>query len=126
MSNEDENWRWRAACAGKPFDLFFPGRNENPAAALAVCRTCPVRQACLDEHLDEYRGVFGGLTERQRASLRGRNNRPAGAPTSTPDCGTIGGYRRHRRRQEVACPPCLEAKRLQSIADRAPKKGAAA
>lgn len=47
--------------------------------ALEACRVCPVRQACLDAAValeagnEQYRaGVWGGLTERQRALLAGK------------------------------------------------------
>jgi len=46
--------------------------------AKEACRVCPVRVACLETALeleagtDQYRaGVWGGLTERQRARLAG-------------------------------------------------------
>lgn len=61
-------WRSDAACAGMRADLFFPGRGESPAEAKAVCRGCPVRDACLADALEggERFGVWGGLSERER------------------------------------------------------------
>jgi WhiB family transcriptional regulator, redox-sensing transcriptional regulator len=118
--SEPSNWQARAACAGMDTGLFFPGRNENPAEAVAVCRQCPVRDSCLEEHLGEFRGIFGGMTERQRSSLRARAKR-GGA-----ECGSTGGYHRHRRRQELPCRPCLDAKAALGRAERAAKKQSAA
>ena len=51
-------------------DLFFPGRRESAAAALAVCSLCPVRIDCARHALDtpEPFGVWGGLTEQERGA----------------------------------------------------------
>lgn len=63
------SWRHEAACVDTP-DLFFD--RENVEAAKEICRTCPVRQPCLQEAMDfrEPRGVWGGLTAPERRALR--------------------------------------------------------
>jgi WhiB family transcriptional regulator, redox-sensing transcriptional regulator len=65
----DENgWRKRAACLGKPTWMFFPGRGDSKTtdAAKAVCATCPVAAECLAAHADEPVGIFGGTSYKQR------------------------------------------------------------
>lgn len=75
------NWDAEAACQSVEPDLFFPD-NLGPsgtAAAQLVCRGCPVRQQCLEfalaARLDH--GVWGGLTETERRSLRRSRQRKA-------------------------------------------------
>ncbi|MCT4351522.1 WhiB family transcriptional regulator [Streptomyces sp. Je 1-79] len=82
-------WRESAACQNVDPDLFFPVGTGAPALIQAeeakeVCRECPVRQACLDWAMDDSRqlsGVWGGLREDERQSLkrrlRRRSHRPA-------------------------------------------------
>jgi WhiB family redox-sensing transcriptional regulator len=67
-------WRYRAACRGIELEVFFPGRGESAEAARQVCARCPVRQPCLDYALSHgiVHGIWGGLTERNRRSLRSR------------------------------------------------------
>lgn len=69
-------WRNQAGCRDQNPWLFFPDRfdTETRQAALAICEQCPVTVACLDAHLDELHGVWGGTTAKQRAVLRGRRN----------------------------------------------------
>lgn len=64
-------------CADNP-DGQYPDLNDSAAvrAAKRVCADCPIRAACLRQAIDggEELGVWGGLTEPERA-------RYAGAPT---------------------------------------------
>ncbi|WP_084104938.1 WhiB family transcriptional regulator [Demequina sp. NBRC 110056] len=74
------DWRNRAACleVDDP-ELFFPVGNTGPALvqiekAKAVCNTCEVRDTCLQwamEH-NQDSGVWGGLSEDERRSLKRR------------------------------------------------------
>jgi WhiB family redox-sensing transcriptional regulator len=72
----DGDWRSQGTCLTKDPDLFFPigeGRHAaaQTAAAIAVCRGCPVRQPCLDWALATGpTGVWGGLDEASRRNLR--------------------------------------------------------
>ena len=68
-------WRDRAACRGTDLTVFFPGRGESAEPARQVCAGCPVRQPCLEFALrhGEVHGIWGGLTERDRRSLRTRH-----------------------------------------------------
>lgn len=65
-------WQRDAACLGVDPDLFYPARGESTAEARAVCGECPVRDECLEYALAncETFGVWGGLGERDRRSLR--------------------------------------------------------
>jgi WhiB family transcriptional regulator, redox-sensing transcriptional regulator len=76
-----------AACRTVDPDTFFPELFEEPQEravvereALAVCRSCPVREACLTAALErrEDMGVWGGLTTRQRGKLVRRRTARAG------------------------------------------------
>jgi WhiB family redox-sensing transcriptional regulator len=75
-----DNWDWQydGACNGVDPDTFFldplvRGKNkrDKEQRAVAVCRTCPVKQTCLDHALTvpEYFGVWGGMTEDQRQEI---------------------------------------------------------
>ena len=65
-------WRTDAACRGMDTDLFFPPRGGDGWRAKRVCARCPVRAECLDEHLGETVGVFGGLSPKERIAERRR------------------------------------------------------
>lgn len=71
------DWRDAAACRDQDPDLFFPKGDSGPwlmviEEAKAVCRRCPVLDACGQWALDnrEEFGIFGALTEQERAALR--------------------------------------------------------
>ena len=75
-------WRDRAACLGENPELFFPDGNTGPARlqaerAKAVCRRCPVVEACLKWAMEtgQDAGVWGGLSEDERRALKRRNAR---------------------------------------------------
>ncbi|MER6126656.1 WhiB family transcriptional regulator [Streptomyces sp. NPDC001795] len=72
-----EFWAWQlfAACRGMDVSMFFspPGergsiRREREERARAVCRGCPVRDACARFALStgQHYGVWGGLSEGER------------------------------------------------------------
>jgi WhiB family transcriptional regulator, redox-sensing transcriptional regulator len=82
-----ERWDWQLAarCRGMPSDVFFHSDNERGAArayrvarATAVCRGCPVIEACRAHALRvrEPYGIWGGLSEEDREALL------AGSPIS--------------------------------------------
>jgi WhiB family redox-sensing transcriptional regulator len=66
------DWQEDAACAHHREVDFFPARGESVRDAKAVCACCPVRAQCLDFalRLKVAHGVWGGLSERERRSLR--------------------------------------------------------
>ena len=72
-------WRQRAACRGVDPDIFYPVTDEDAEDAKAICRACPVQQACLEWALQsrEKDGVWGGATERERRRILRRRRRSA-------------------------------------------------
>lgn len=81
-SPRGDDWRHRAACRTEDPELFFPIGTTGPALdqveqAKAVCRRCPVVDACLAWALDNHvEGVWGGTTNEERAKMR--SPRPRG------------------------------------------------
>jgi WhiB family transcriptional regulator, redox-sensing transcriptional regulator len=76
------DWRARSACLDADPELFFPVGSTGPAErqvdeAKLVCATCEVRDACLEWALaaKQEHGVWGGLSEDERRSLRRRKSR---------------------------------------------------
>lgn len=72
----EQSWQIRAACRGPQAAVFFPPasfeRKEDKLAREArakdICRTCPVRQPCLEYavQIREPHGIWGGLSEAER------------------------------------------------------------
>jgi WhiB family redox-sensing transcriptional regulator len=108
-----------AVCVGLDTDLFFPDPSDARGIELAkvVCAECPVIAACLAGAIErgEKFGVFGGLTAEERDNFVRRSKRKR----AIPECGTVGGYNRHRRLREPRCAPCLAA-----VAEKARKRHA--
>lgn len=73
---EQQNWGSRAACLGADPTIFFPPSTAASAAqaAKAVCSSCPVKRECRTDAMEhpELDGVRGGLTDRERVTLRSR------------------------------------------------------
>jgi WhiB family redox-sensing transcriptional regulator len=71
-SRRSTTWHDVAACRDLDVRLFFPEEGAGSPLALAVCRRCPVRAACLAEALSSpgILGIWGGTTEQQRRRLR--------------------------------------------------------
>src|SRR5699024_964596 len=79
---ETMDWRHHAECLKHDPELFFPIGNTGPAItqiqeAKAVCQSCDVMTACLKFALEtgQDSGVWGGLSEDERRSLKRRNAR---------------------------------------------------
>lgn len=115
-------WRNDAACRSLSTDeamrIFFPpvnmGRGEpDYTEAKAICATCPVREACLDDAMRTERGqakssrhgMFGGRTPSERWALalrRGDRSKkgPAKMDRGSIRHGTHVAYTYHRCRCE--------------------------
>lgn len=65
-------WAIDARCAETDPEVFFPENRYETATARRICRTCPVRQKCLDAALADSSlvGVWGGATVEERRILR--------------------------------------------------------
>ena len=73
-------WTDRALCAETDPELFFPEVGGATAAlAKQVCAACEVQTECLEYAMEhrEVRGIWGGMTERQRDQLRKQQRRAA-------------------------------------------------
>lgn len=73
---ESRDWVLTAACRGTNPETFDPKTSTQSAAAIRICGTCPVIDACLKAALEEEATdsfgpwlVRGGMTKTQRASL---------------------------------------------------------
>ena len=74
---DNEGWRDQAACRSGDAELFFPAGSTGAAvgwiqSAKAICRSCPVKDACLTFALEtnQEAGVWGGTDEDERRRLR--------------------------------------------------------
>jgi WhiB family transcriptional regulator, redox-sensing transcriptional regulator len=67
----DPGWRTRGRCQTVDPETFFPAPSESAEAAVALCRTCPVRGSCLAWALEagDLHGVWGGTTARERRAM---------------------------------------------------------
>lgn len=94
---DDDDWRNQAACRDQDPELFFPTGTGGPAAlqteqAKAVCRPCPVSEACLAWALDTGQdfGIWSGTTEEERRATKRRQAKAAARPDK-PD--PVAAYR---------------------------------
>lgn len=69
--DRDPGWRTRGLCQTVDPETFFPAPSESAEAAVALCRTCPVRGSCLAWALEagDLHGVWGGTTARERRAM---------------------------------------------------------
>jgi len=75
-------WQYQGACRDADEALFFhpegergKKRRRRDLAARQVCAACPVLQQCRDQslHVREPYGVWGGLSEDERAAMLARS-----------------------------------------------------
>lgn len=67
----DLDWQVRAACRKADLEAFYAEGEDEVRAALAYCRACEVKAACLEAAManEEAFGVWGGTTERERRRI---------------------------------------------------------
>lgn len=90
MPRNDQRWRDSAACQGEDTNLFFPAevsRTDNrwveqTREALAICKTCEVRDDCLADYAWWAKqsgvgyaawtgsGIFGNTMASQRRQMK--------------------------------------------------------
>jgi len=117
-----EDWRKQAACKNLPTEWWFPdvGGEGEMKKAVEVCKSCPVKEPCLDWAIaHEDHGIWGATTPLERKRLRKIRRVVLDRPEKAFDravCGTLSGYQAHRRQllaaglpAKVTCRPCLEA-----------------
>ena len=82
----DRNWQHRASCRGTDTDMFFSPDGERgnvrarrERAAKQLCQDCPVLDNCRAHALTatESYGIWGGMSETERARHTRRTRRPA-------------------------------------------------
>lgn len=87
------DWRDDAECRSPFYDpeQWFPGGTTGPwipqiEDAKAVCRSCPVMATCRQWALDNRQegGIWGGMTEQDRANWRRRRARKEAAEKPLP------------------------------------------
>lgn len=72
------DWMDQAACIGEPIETFFPPKGSNykvvHAKARAICKHCPVRDACYEYAMQwsprDLPGFYAGLTEKERSIIQ--------------------------------------------------------
>ncbi len=75
LDDEAPTWGQRSACRGAPIDVFFPLGDDFRLdsscyeRACADCAGCPVQQQCLEAHLNELHGCWGGSSPVERRDL---------------------------------------------------------
>ncbi len=80
-----ERWQRQAECRGIDTNLFFPPPSEEVSPEVkAMCRSCPVREPCLDYALRDWTlvGIWAGTSNKERQRLRRRRASEL-APIST-------------------------------------------
>lgn len=72
-----EPWMAKARCADLDSGTFFPSDSIGVQRAVAICKACPVRAACLEYALDQGipTGIWGGESERSRRRMRAARRR---------------------------------------------------
>lgn len=81
ITGTGEAWQDDALCTQTGIDdpTWFPGVGQPASHARAICRMCSVTNQCAEYALarPNLEGVWGGLSERQRRSIRyGKKQRP--------------------------------------------------
>jgi len=84
MHDDDVSWRVHGKCRGESAVFFFapphferkPEKDLREGQARALCRSCPVREECLDYAMtvEEPHGIWGGLNELERRRLLRRRS----------------------------------------------------
>ena len=75
VSDEEAlSWQERSLCAQTDPEAFFPEKGGSTREAKKVSVGCDVRAECLEYALanDQRLGIWGGLSERERRTLRRR------------------------------------------------------
>ncbi|MBW3581022.1 MAG: WhiB family transcriptional regulator [Actinobacteria bacterium] len=81
----------RGNCRDEAPSRFFPSDGVGVELARRICKTCPVKEPCLEYALEQRveHGVWGGASERERRRIlkRRRDAATASADALTADAG---------------------------------------
>lgn len=103
-------WVTDAACRGQG-DVFTSHPQSRAAQDLIrrTCLACPVIADC-DRYSRRWPadGVWAGRWRSPTGDVTDVLE-PSTTRASRVVCGTLGGYKRHRRQREPACQPCKAA-----------------
>ena len=85
----DQEWQEQASCRAVPVETFFPLVEQEADDAKQVCRSCLVREQCLEFAISagEHFGVWGGLTPPERRSLVSKRRARARAQAAALEMG---------------------------------------
>jgi len=98
LEKPNQRWRQRAGCAGLDTSLFFPDNSGQYAQVISAfagpqtCQICPVRISCLAEGLREHYGIWGGLSIRQRRTVKRTLSLVAGKDIVPPPSTAVHFY----------------------------------
>lgn len=102
--SEQWNWQLDATCRGMNVEIFFHPASERKRQkqrridqAKAICHDCPVLQDCRRHALRtrEPYGIWGGLSEEERAEILGVGNLRYPAPR----------HQKYSALEPIAAPP---------------------
>jgi WhiB family transcriptional regulator, redox-sensing transcriptional regulator len=108
-------WKQYAACIGTDPAMWDdePTRRDDATirACRQICATCPVLEECRAHALiaGEPAGIWGGLTEPERALILKRQAGTIPPQRILVPCGTESAYHRHIRRREPIDQACRDA-----------------
>lgn len=102
-------WRRSGRCRNAPVDLFFPGQGDDTRQAKSLCANCPVLAECRDYAIPhrDLRGIWGGLSEKERRKLRSEllRSTPVCEPTPIPSATQARGGSLHAVLEQLAEHP---------------------
>lgn len=93
-------------------EIFFSKSATDREQAKALCRSCPIRDACAQYALDnrQLKGVWGGTTVADRRQFwTGESCRFDEQGRLRLECGSEKAYRAHFSYREQPCAPCRAA-----------------
>lgn len=102
-------------------DMFFSDSSRDRDAAVRLCRSCPLLQACASHAIAEreLHGVWGATTAADRRSFGdGRPWRFDEQGRLRQVCGSVSAYHAHFTYREQPCAACTTAWEQQLLADR--------
>lgn len=119
---ESTSWMDDAACASvspEVADYFYSSNPEEKAQAKEICASCPVKDLCLKNALDDEQvwGIWGGVDEQelrrvQSVDINGKPHvNPSNKPIRCPKCGLrstrfLAVLEHKRTRTHIECTNC--------------------